>query len=165
VISPYARKHFIDHQTLSFDAYLKFIEDDFLSERRLDPKTDGRADPRPDVRETEPILGDLTRDFDFTQPPRPAMLHPPITPPPPAAARAQTARNSAASIVAGTARPATQPTTEPEPTRTPSGPVAFGHNENGRTKTNRTLLAVAAACFVLAAGGVAITAWRRRRSF
>jgi len=27
VISPYAKQGFIDHQTLSFDAYLKFIED------------------------------------------------------------------------------------------------------------------------------------------
>ncbi len=30
VISPYARRGVIDPQTLSFDAYLKFIEDDFL---------------------------------------------------------------------------------------------------------------------------------------
>src|SRR5581483_381411 len=30
VISPYAKQGFIDHQTLSFDAYLKLIEDDFL---------------------------------------------------------------------------------------------------------------------------------------
>ena len=30
VISAYARHGFIDHQTLSFDAYAKFIEDDFL---------------------------------------------------------------------------------------------------------------------------------------
>ena len=30
VISPYARKGFIDHQVLSFDAYNEFIEDDFL---------------------------------------------------------------------------------------------------------------------------------------
>jgi phospholipase C len=51
VIGPYARQGFIDHQTLSFDAYLKFIEDDFLGGSRLDPKTDGRSDPRPDVRE------------------------------------------------------------------------------------------------------------------
>jgi hypothetical protein len=28
------------------------------------------------VRENEAILGDLMRDFDFTQPPRPAMLLP-----------------------------------------------------------------------------------------
>ena len=51
VISPYARQGYIDHQTLSFDAYLKFIEDDFLGGQRLDPATDGRPDPRPDVRE------------------------------------------------------------------------------------------------------------------
>jgi hypothetical protein len=70
VISPYARQGFVDHQTLSFDAYAKFIEDDFLHGQRLDPKTDGRPDPRPDVRENNPILGDLTQDFDFSQAPR-----------------------------------------------------------------------------------------------
>jgi phospholipase C len=76
VISPYARKGFIDHQTLSFDAYAKFIEDDFLNGARLDPKTDGRPDPRPDVRENAPQLGDLRADFDFGQPPRPPLLLP-----------------------------------------------------------------------------------------
>jgi phospholipase C len=74
VISPYARKGFIDHQTLSSDAYLKFIEDDFLSGARLNPKTDGRPDPRPDVREDEPLLGNLTEDFNFSQPPRAPLL-------------------------------------------------------------------------------------------
>ncbi len=54
VISPYARTGFIDHQTLSSDAYLKFIEDDFLAGARLNPATDGRPDPRPDVREDVP---------------------------------------------------------------------------------------------------------------
>ena len=39
------------HQTVSHDAYVKFIEDDFLGGRRLDPRTDRRPDPRPDVRE------------------------------------------------------------------------------------------------------------------
>src|SRR5207302_9574220 len=51
VISPYAKHGYIDHQTLSFDAYVKFIEDDFLGGQRLNPSTDGRPDPRPDVRE------------------------------------------------------------------------------------------------------------------
>jgi phospholipase C len=74
VISPYAKQHYIDHQTLSFDAYDKFIEDDFLHGQRLDPRTDGRPDPRPEVRENVKILGDLQRDFDFDQPPRPAVL-------------------------------------------------------------------------------------------
>jgi len=80
VISPYARQGFIDHQTLSFDAYTKFIEDDFLGGQRLDPQTDGRPDPRPDVRENNPLLGDLTKDFDFNQTPlAPEILpvHPP----------------------------------------------------------------------------------------
>jgi phospholipase C len=70
VISPYARRGYIDHSTYSFDAYLKFIEDDFLGGRRLDPKTDGRPDPRPDVRENASILSDLRNDFDFSQTPR-----------------------------------------------------------------------------------------------
>jgi phospholipase C len=77
VISPYARRGFIDHQTLSFDAYVKFVEDDFLGGQRIDPVTDGRPDSRPDVRENEPILGSLVRDFDFAQKPRrPLLLNP-----------------------------------------------------------------------------------------
>jgi phospholipase C len=75
-ISPYARKGFIDHQVLSSDAYLKFIEDDFLGGARLDPRNDTRPDPRPDVREDEPILGNLVADFDFSQRPRPPVLLP-----------------------------------------------------------------------------------------
>ena len=76
VISPYARQGYIDHQTLSFDAYAKFIEDDFLNGQRLDPRTDGRPDPRPTVREDVPILGNLASDFDFAQPPRPPLILP-----------------------------------------------------------------------------------------
>jgi phospholipase C len=76
VISPYARRGFIDHQTLSFDAYLKFIEDDFLHGRRIDPATDGRPDPRPDVRENASILGNLVQDFDFAQKARPQLILP-----------------------------------------------------------------------------------------
>ena len=72
MISPYARRGYVDHQTLSFDAYVKFIEDDFLGGQRLDPRTDGRPDGRPDVRENNPALGNLAYDFDFSQRPRPA---------------------------------------------------------------------------------------------
>ena len=73
-ISPYAKKGFIDHQTLSFDAYVKFIEDDFLDGQRLDPRKDGRPDPRPGVREEVSQLGDLRMDFDFGQPPRAPLI-------------------------------------------------------------------------------------------
>jgi phospholipase C len=76
VISPYAKKGAIDHQVLSSDAYLKFIEDDFLGGQRLNPKTDKRWDPRPDVREDAPVLGNMTNDFDFNQSPRPPTLLP-----------------------------------------------------------------------------------------
>ena len=74
VISPYAKSGYVDHQTLSFDAYLKFIEDDFLGGQRLDPATDGRPDSRPDVRENDPELGNLMSDFDFSQAPRPPLI-------------------------------------------------------------------------------------------
>jgi phospholipase C len=76
VISPYARPGYIDHRTLSFDAYLKFIEDDFLGGQRLDPKTDGRPDLRPDVREDASQLADVSADFDFSQPPRAPLILP-----------------------------------------------------------------------------------------
>ncbi len=88
VISPYAQSGLIDHQQLSFDAYLKFIEDDFLGGARIDPTTDGRPDTRPDVRENDPNLGDLQKDFDFGQVPRPpVVLAPrPVLPAPPPSA-------------------------------------------------------------------------------
>jgi phospholipase C len=76
VISPYAKKGYVDHQILSFDAYAKFIEDVFLNGQRLDPRTDGRPDPRPTVREDAAILGDLKNDFDFDQPPLPPLILP-----------------------------------------------------------------------------------------
>ena len=76
VISPYARRGFVDHQTLSSDGIIKFIEDDFLNGQRLDPRTDGRPDPRPDIREVAPQLGDLTADFDFNQAPLPPLILP-----------------------------------------------------------------------------------------
>jgi phospholipase C len=76
VISPYAKRGFIDHQTLSQDAYVKFMEDLFLGSQRIDPATDGRPDPRPDVRENMPQLGNLILDFNFNQPPRPPLVLP-----------------------------------------------------------------------------------------
>jgi phospholipase C len=76
LISPYAKKGYVDHQVLSFDAYLKFIEDDFLGGARIDPTTDGRPDPRPDVRENAAILGSLLSEFDFAQKPRMPMILP-----------------------------------------------------------------------------------------
>ena len=74
LISPYARRGFIDSQRLTTDAYLKFIEDDFLGGARLNPATDGRPDPRPDVREKAVGLGNLIKEFDFTQTPLPPLL-------------------------------------------------------------------------------------------
>jgi phospholipase C len=71
VISPWVKRGLdVDHQTLSFDAYLKLIEDRFLGGQRLDGQNEGWPDPRPTVRE-EAIPGDLRREFDFTQRPIP----------------------------------------------------------------------------------------------
>ena len=87
VISPYARRGFIDHKILSHDSYNRFIEDDFLGGQRLDPATDGRPDPRTSVREADPLLGSLLLDFNFNQPPRsPTLL--PVHPHPGAASHA-----------------------------------------------------------------------------
>jgi phospholipase C len=78
LISPYARRGFIDHQTLSFDAYLKLIEDRFLGGARLDPATLQRPDARLTVREEVGILGDLALGFDFDQEPREPLLLDPM---------------------------------------------------------------------------------------
>jgi phospholipase C len=76
VISPWVKKAgMIDKQVLSHDAYLKFIEDVFLSGSRLDPKTDGRSDSRPTVRENV-LAGDLMNDFDFSGEPLPPLILP-----------------------------------------------------------------------------------------
>jgi phospholipase C len=74
VISQWARPGFIDSQTLSYDAYLKLIEDRFLGGQRLDPETDGWPDSRPTVREEVARLGDLADDFDFEQDPLPPLV-------------------------------------------------------------------------------------------
>ncbi len=69
-ISPWVKQAgLIDHQVLSHDSYLRFIEDVFLGGARLDPGTDGRPDSRPFVRETSSALGDLMNDFDFSRRP------------------------------------------------------------------------------------------------
>jgi phospholipase C len=77
MISPFAKRGLIDHQTLSFDAYNKLIEDLFLDGQRLDPATMSRPDSRPFVGESLASLGDLLQEFDFTQPARaPLVLSP-----------------------------------------------------------------------------------------
>ena len=86
VISAYAKRGYVDHQTLSFDAYAKFIEDDFLGGERIDPLTDGRPDRRPDVRENAKVLGNLISDFDFSQKPRKPFILP-LRPIPPVVVR------------------------------------------------------------------------------
>ena len=73
LISPWAKEGHISHQTLSYDAFLKLIEDRFLSGERLDPQTSGWPDSRPTVREEVGILGDLAMDFDFSQDPIPPL--------------------------------------------------------------------------------------------
>ena len=80
LISPWATGGEIDSQVLTFDAYLKLIEDLYLGGQRLDPRTDGRPDSRPTVREEVGILGDLRREFDFEQDPIPPLILDPTPP-------------------------------------------------------------------------------------
>src|SRR5579859_1102836 len=80
LISPYAKRGYVDHQTLTTDAYLKFIEDDFMGGARLNPATDGRPDQRPTVRERARILGNLINDFNFNQAPLPPLILNPCPP-------------------------------------------------------------------------------------
>ena len=83
LISPWAKAGKIDHQTLSFDAYLKFIEDRFCDGERIS-RSDGRPDSRPTVRERVEELGDLAKEFDFTQTPIPPLILDPHPSPGPA---------------------------------------------------------------------------------
>ena len=77
VISPYARRGYIDHQTLSFDAYLKFIEDDFLGGQRLTRRPTAAPTRARTCARTPAILGNLLDDFNFKQRPRqPVILNP-----------------------------------------------------------------------------------------
>jgi phospholipase C len=71
VISPWAKAGSIDHTTLSFDSYLRLIEDRFIGGQRID-KTDGRPDARPTVREK--IANPVRKAFDFTQQPLPPLV-------------------------------------------------------------------------------------------
>lgn len=85
IISPYVKDDHFDHQTISFDAYNRFIEDVFLDSQRLDPRTDGRPDSRPEVREALTVghiepggkvvrIGNLLNDFDFARNPIPPIV-------------------------------------------------------------------------------------------
>jgi phospholipase C len=74
VISPWVKRGLnVDHQTLSFDAYLKLIEDRFLGGARLNGKNEGWPDPRPTIRENK-VPGDLRTIFSFNQAPIPRLI-------------------------------------------------------------------------------------------
>src|SRR5258705_10396012 len=66
VISPYARKGLVDHQTLSLDAHVKFIEEDFLHRHGVDPLTDGRPDSRPDAPRNQGVSRNPLPTFKST---------------------------------------------------------------------------------------------------
>jgi len=72
IVSPYAKKGYIDHQPCSTDCYLQFIEDVFLNGERMNQA--GRPDPRPDYRDAQTVYGKLADDFDFSKPPQPPLV-------------------------------------------------------------------------------------------
>jgi hypothetical protein len=60
----------------------KALSGAFLNSQRIDPRSDGRPDPRPNVREDAGTLGNLVSGFDFKQAPRPPValrVHPVTT--------------------------------------------------------------------------------------
>jgi phospholipase C len=86
IISPYAKRGFVDGTQSSSDSFLKFIEDDFLRGARLNPTTDGRPDSRKVIREK--LTTNLIQAFNFNQAPRPPLILNPcpsstLTPKPP----------------------------------------------------------------------------------
>ncbi len=76
VISPWAKRGYIDHHNMSFDANVRLVEDLFLNGQRLDPATDGRPDRRPTVREDTAHTGNLLDDFNFSRRPRRPLILP-----------------------------------------------------------------------------------------
>jgi phospholipase C len=90
IISPWVYPGYIDHQVVSFDAYLKFIEDIFLSSARIGALGTVRPDSRTTIREAltsiaqapspgnaggAPVaVGDLLNDFNFSQAPLPPLI-------------------------------------------------------------------------------------------
>lgn len=55
---------------------MRFSADDFLGGQRFNSVTDGRPDPRPDVRETRSLLRNLWAVVDFSPAPRPPLILP-----------------------------------------------------------------------------------------
>ncbi len=138
VISPYAKVGYIDHQQLSHDAYLKFIEDDFLGGQRLNPETDGRPDPRPDVREEAPGLGNLAQDFDFEQSPRPPLILPAEPAPGPASCPPGSVPAGATQPGPAESCPYPKNSEPPSPPPTPSAPPSPSAPSSSSTTTLAT---------------------------
>jgi phospholipase C len=155
VISPYSKPGHIDHQVLSHDSYLKFIEDDFLESGRLNPNTDGRPDSRPDVREEAPILGSLVEDFDFNQQPRPPLLLPADPEPGPASEPpgGSLAAKRTGTNVALTAAFAPQPTSTALPLQLTAS-IARVQDISRRAGKLQLILGCNRACTVAADGSV-----------
>jgi phospholipase C len=153
VISPYARAGYIDHQQLSHDAYLKFIEDDFLAGQRLNPSTDGRADRRPTVREEAPGLGNLESDFNFNQAPLPPLILPTHPAPGPASGPAS---NPSGYVT---------PVAPPGPTSAPALQltVSAARKEDLRWRHGRVSMLIGCnqTCSIIAHGHLSLTRHRR----
>jgi phospholipase C len=77
LVSPYAAQG-VNHDTMSFDAFLRLIEDRFLDRQRLDGENRGWPDARPSTRETAPELHPLDDAFDFSQEPIPPLVLDPM---------------------------------------------------------------------------------------
>jgi Phosphoesterase family len=166
VISPYARPGCIDRRQLSHDACLKFIEDDFLEGRRLNPATDGRPDSRPGVREEASGLGNLLSDFDFCQSPRAPLILPTHPEPGPASSPPGSAPTVPAQPEPG---PCPPPEAPPKAAPPPPAPVlaltaSVAGRQNMRRNRGRIYLTVGCnmSCGIYAHGHLGLARRRRR---
>ena len=134
--APTRKQGYIDHQTLSFDAYLKFIEDDFLAGPRLDPATDGRPDPAPEVRENVSPASATCAATSTSAPRRaPRCCSPLINASTPASHRVWADQR----IDQGSLRPTSKRDREPSTVRTSSALLATSSQEPslGRSRLRR----------------------------
>jgi hypothetical protein len=75
IVSPLAKRGYVDHRLCSTDCYLRVIEDVFLGGERMSYA--GRPDPRPDYRDQQSAYGNLLDDFNLAGPARqPLRLRP-----------------------------------------------------------------------------------------
>ena len=132
VISPYAKTGYIDHQQLSHDAYLKFIEDDFLGKGAPEPGDRRAPGPAPGRARRSPRARRPGQRLQLQPVPAPAVLlsahpepGPASKPPDPNAPTVETGAASSLTQTAATLNASVNPN---------EGAVSDCHFEYGSTE-------------------------------